>query len=64
MLDKFEAPRCVKCKQPTTFHSVQTVHSKAGDETVVVFHCERCDLLTAKSTGMAALANTEQRIII
>ncbi len=64
MLDKFEAPRCIKCKQPTTFHSIEIVRGKAGDQTVAVFHCEHCDLLTAKNTGLAAPANTEQRITL
>ena len=54
MLDSTGTPLCIKCKQPTSFHSVENVPSKSGAETVVVFHCDRCHLLFARSTGMDA----------
>ncbi len=57
MLDKTRGygPLCIKCKQPTMFFSVEVVRDRAGDEAVAIFRCERCDLLTAKSTtGEAA----------
>lgn len=56
MLDKTQraAPLCIKCKQPTTFHSTQVVQGKSGETVVTVFRCESCDLLTARSIGKVA----------
>jgi hypothetical protein len=52
MLENTRNPPCIKCKQPTSFHSIEIVRGKSGHETMVVFHCDRCNLLSAKSTGM------------
>ncbi len=55
MLDKTrnEGPLCSKCKQPTDFHSVETLNRVSGDETVAIFVCHGCNRLMAKTIEKA-----------
>ncbi len=49
-----DGPRCIRCKQPTSFHSVEFFHGAAGEEVVTVFICEQCNMLSAKTAAAAA----------
>src|SRR5512139_3219740 len=47
-----DGPPCTKCKQPTRWHSVQTVKARDGSEEMQIFECEKCGRLTVtKSTN-------------
>ena len=49
-----EGPPCFKCERPTIFHSFQIVAGAHGDETMEVFVCETCDLLSAAESTVAS----------
>jgi len=50
-------PSCKKCKKPMTFHSVQDVRTRDGQEIMQVYECENCNRLTAFRGLTAAAAD-------
>ena len=47
---KIKGPSCPKCKQPMSWHSVETVQAYYGPKSVQIFECENCGRLAAPLT--------------